>query len=75
MNNPTIELSRNQIVAALSQFPPDALKKLIDDLFKRQLYTPRPLDEITKESQAAVKKAKLPSGVAEEAVKWARSQK
>jgi hypothetical protein len=75
MNNPTIELSRSQIVAALSQFPPDALKKLIDDLFKKQLYTPRPLEEVAREAQAAVKKAKLPAAVAEEAVKWARSQK
>lgn len=75
MNNPTIELNRSQIFAALSQFPPEALKKLIDDLFKKKLYSPRPLDEITKESSRIVKREQLPPEAAMEAVQWARSQR
>ena len=75
MNNPIIELSRSQLVSALSQFPPEALKKLIDDLFRKKLYTPRSLDEITGEASAIVRKAKLGPETAEEAVQWARAQK
>lgn len=75
MSNPTIELSRSQLVAALSQYPPEALKKVIDDLFRKKLYVPRPLDEISREAAAAVNRAKLGPEVAEEAVKWARSKK
>jgi len=75
MNNPTIELSRLQLVSALSQFSPEALKKVIDDLFRKKLYAPRPLDEITREASAAVRKAKLGAEAAGEAVAWARSQK
>jgi hypothetical protein len=44
MNNPTIELNRNQLIADLSQFPPEALKKLIDELFKKKLYAPPSLE-------------------------------
>ena len=75
MNNPTIELSRSQLVAALSQFPPEALKKLIDDLFRKKLYSPRPLSEITREASSIIKKAKIGPETAEEAVQWARVQK
>jgi hypothetical protein len=75
MSNPTIELSRNQLVSALSQFPPDALKKLIDDLFKKKLYTPHSLDDITGEASDIVRKSKLGPETAEEAVRWARAQK
>jgi hypothetical protein len=75
MSNPTIELSRSQLISALSQFPPTVLKKLIDELFNKQLYIPRPLDEITREASSMVRKAKLGPETAEEAVRWARSQK
>lgn len=75
MNNPTIELSRPQLVSALSQFSPDALKKVLDDLFRKKLYTPRPLVEITREASSAVRRSKLGPETAEEAVVWARSQK
>jgi hypothetical protein len=75
MNNPTIELSRNQLIAALSQFPPEALKRLIDDLFKQKLYAPPSLDVIAREASSVVRKAKLGPKTAEEAVRWARSQK
>lgn len=75
MNNPTIELNRPQIIAALSQFSSKALKKVMDDLFRKKLYTPHSLDEIAREATAVVRKAKLGPETAEAAVKWARSQK
>jgi hypothetical protein len=75
MNNPTIELNRPQLISALSQYSSEALKKVIDDLFRKKLYTPHTLDEITREASAVVRKAKLGPETAEEAVKWARSQK
>jgi hypothetical protein len=75
MNNPTIQLSRPQLISALTQFSPDALKKIIDDLFRKKIYTPHPLDEITREASTVVRKAKLGPETAEEAVQWARAQK
>lgn len=75
MSNPTIQVSNNQIVEALSQFPPEGLKKLIDQLFRKKLYAPPPLAEITREASRTVKRAKLPPETAAEAVAWARSQK
>ena len=74
MNNPIIELKRPQLVSALSQFSSFALKKVIDDLFRKKFYTPHSLDEIAKEASAAVRKAKLGPETAGESVKWARSQ-
>lgn len=75
MSNPTIELNKGQLIAALSQFPPDGLKKLIDELFRKKLFTPHRLDEITREASRVVKREKLGPETAAEAVKWARSQK
>jgi hypothetical protein len=75
MNNPTIQLSRPQLISALTQFSPEALKKILDDLFRKKIYTPHPLDEITREASAVVRKAKLGPETAEEAVQWARAQK
>jgi hypothetical protein len=75
MNNPTIELNRPQLISALSQFSPEALKKVIDDLFRKKLYTPHSLAEITREASTVVRKAKLGPETAEEAVRWARLQK
>lgn len=62
-------------MAALSQFPPEALKKLIDDLFRKKLYTPPSLDEIAREASSIVKKSKLGPKTAAEAIKWARARK
>jgi len=75
MSNTTIELSEKQVVGALSQFSPKALKKVIDDLFKKKLYTPPSLKEIAREASAGVKKDGIKIETVEEAVKWARSQK
>lgn len=75
MGNPTIELSEKQVISALSQYQPKALKKVIDDLFKKKLYAPPSLKEITKEASQVVKKEGVKSGTIEEAIKWARSQK
>jgi len=75
MNNPTIQVNNSQLVEALAQFPPEGLKKLIDQLFRKKLYSPPPLAEITREASRTVKRAKLGPETAAEAVLWARSQK
>ena len=75
MSNPTIELTERQVITALSQFPPKALKKVIDNLFKEKLYTPPSLREIAKEASSVVKKDGVKRKTVEEAIKWARSQK
>jgi hypothetical protein len=75
MNNPTIQLNNTQLLEALTQFPPEGLKKLIDQLFKKQLYSPLPLDEIARKASRTVKREKLGPETAAEAVLWARAQK
>ena len=75
MDNPTIQINSSQLVDALSQFPPEGLKKLIDQLFRKKLYSPPPLAEITEAASRTVKREKLGPESAAEAVKWARSQK
>ena len=75
MSNPSIQVNNSQLVEALAQFPPDGLKKLIDQLFKKKLYSPLPLAEISREASRTVKRAKLGPETAAEAVSWARSQK
>jgi len=75
MNNPTIQVNNSQLVETLAQFPPEGLKKLIDQLFKKKLYAPLPLADITREASLTVRREKLGLDVAAEAVQWARSQK
>ena len=75
MNNPITQVNNSQLVETLAQFPPEGLKKLIDQLFRKQLYSPPPLAEITREASRTVKRAKLGPETAAEAVSWARSQK
>jgi uncharacterized Fe-S cluster-containing MiaB family protein len=75
MNNPTIQLNNSQLVEALSQFPPESLKKLIDQLFRKKLYSPPLLAEITRVASRTVKRENLGPETATEAVQWARSQK
>lgn len=75
MNNTTIQVNNSQLVEALSQFPPEGLKKVIDQLFRKKLYAPPLLAEITYEGSRAVKRAGLGPEVASEAVRWARAQK
>lgn len=75
MNNSTIQVNSSQLVEALAQFPPEGLKKLIDQLFKKKLYAPLPLADITCEGARVVKREKLGPQTAAEAVQWARCQK
>ena len=75
MRSPSIELSEKQVVSALSQFSQKELKRVIDNLFKKQLYTPPTLKEITREASSIIKKEGIKSETVEEAIKWARSQK
>lgn len=75
MGNPTIELSKKQVVNALVQFSPMELKKIIDELFRQKSFTPPTLDEITKEAGKIVKGRKLKQDIIQEAIKWARSTK
>lgn len=73
MSNPTIQVNNSQLVEALAQFPPEGLKKLIDQLFRKKLYAPPPLAGITRVASRTVKKEKLAPETAAEAVAWARS--
>lgn len=75
MNTPTIQVNNSQLLETLAQFPPEGLKKLIDQLFKKKLYAPLPLAEISRKASRTVKRAKLGPETAAEAVQWARSQK
>ena len=75
MSNSTIQVNDSQLVEALAQFPPEGLKKLIDQLFRKKLYSPPSLALITREATRAVKRAKLEPETVAEAVAWARSQK
>jgi len=75
MSNPVIELSEKQVISALSQFSPKELKKIMDNLFKKKLYSPPSLDEIAGETSGIVKKERIGSETVEEAIKWARKQK
>ncbi len=75
MANPTIEISKQQVVNALLQFRPKELKNISNTLFKQKLFIPPSLREITKEASSIVKSKNLGPEVVEEAIKWARSQK
>ncbi|HXE94803.1 MAG TPA: hypothetical protein VN642_00240 [Dongiaceae bacterium] len=75
MSNPSIQVNNSQLLEALAQFPPEGLKKLIDQLFRKKLYAPPSLAGITREASRTVKREKLGPEIAAEAVKWARSQK
>jgi len=74
MGNPTIELSKKQVVNALTQFSPKELKGIIDELFRQKSFAPPSLDEITKEAGGVVRGFKLKQDVIHEAIKWARSK-
>ena len=75
MNNSTIKMNNRQLVEVLSQFPPEGLKKLIDQLFRKKLYSPPVLTEITRAASRTVRREKLGPETVAEAVQWARSQK
>jgi hypothetical protein len=74
MANPTIEISKQQVVNALLQLKPKELKNILNTLVKQKLFTPPSLREITKKASSIVKGKNLGHEVVEEAVKWARSQ-
>ena len=50
MADPTIEISKQQVVNALLQLKPKELKNILNTLFKQKLFTPPSLREITKKS-------------------------
>ncbi len=75
MSNPVIELSEKQVINVLSQFSPRELKKIIDKLFKKKLYSPPLLENIAGEASEIVKREGTKSKTVEEAIRWARSQK
>jgi len=75
MVNPTIEISKQQVVNALLQLKPKELKNILNTLFKQKLFAPPSLREITKETSSIVKSKNLGPEVVEEAIEWARSQK
>ncbi|MDP2755002.1 MAG: hypothetical protein Q8P40_11525 [Nitrospirota bacterium] len=75
MANPTIEISKQQVINALLQLTPKELKNTLNALFKQKLFIPPTLREITKEASSIVKREGIGPDVVEEAIKWARVQK
>ncbi|GBE01811.1 hypothetical protein BMS3Bbin06_02320 [bacterium BMS3Bbin06] len=75
MSNPTIELSKKQVINVLAQFPPEELKEIIDTLLKQKAFVPPSLEEITEEASRIVQRERLEPEIVDEAIKWARSKK
>lgn len=75
MSNPTVELSRKQIVSALVQCSPRELKSIFSDLFKQKAFSPPKLEDITREAAKTVRNRGLKAQTVQEAVKWARSKR
>ena len=50
MANPTIEISKQQVVNALLQLKPKELKTILNTLFKQKLFTPPSLERDYKRS-------------------------
>lgn len=75
MANPTIELSKKQVVNALLQFTPKELKNIMEILFRQKLFIPPSLTEITREASSQLKMGNIKSEMVKEAIKWARSKK
>ena len=75
MPNPTIEISKQQVVSALLQLKPQELKNVLNDLFKQKLFAPPSLRDIAKEASSIVKSKNVGPAVIGEAIKWSRSQK
>ena len=74
MANPTIEISKQQVVNALLRLKPKELKNILNTQFKQKLFTLPSLREITKEASSIVKIKNLCPEVVEEVIKWSRSQ-
>ena len=75
MGNPTVELSRKQIVNALVQCSPQELKSIFSDLFKQKTFAPQKLEDITRAAAKTVKQKGLKAQTVQEAVTWARSKR
>jgi hypothetical protein len=75
MSNPTIEISKQQIISALAQFTPKELKQIIDKLIRQKAFSPPKLEEITREAVKTVRREKLKPATVEEAIKWARRKR
>jgi hypothetical protein len=75
MGNPSIQLSKKQVIEALVQFTPRELNGIIKTLFKQKSFAPPTVEEITQEAGKVIKRGGLKPGTAKEAVKWARSKK
>ena len=75
MNAPTIQLTEQQIISALTQYQPGDLKRIISRLVRKHLYTPPDLEKLTQTASASVQRNNTPESVVLEAVQWARDQK
>jgi hypothetical protein len=75
MSNPTIEISKQQIINALVQFTPKELKRIINTLFKQKAFAPPKLEDITREAVKTVRRERLKPETVEEAIQWARRRK
>jgi len=75
MGNPTVELSRKQIINALVQCSPKEIKGIMGELFRQKSFVPPTLEEITWEAGKTVRQGRIKPRTVQEAIKWARSKK
>lgn len=75
MANPTVALSRKQIINALVQYSPQELKGIMSELLRQKSFVPPKLEEIRREARKTVKQEKIKPQTVQEAIAWARSKK
>lgn len=70
-----IKLPKEKLIEGLSTLSFKEIKELMDSLIQKKLLSPPSAKSIYKKASEITKKRKLPVGVAEEAVSWARARK
>jgi len=75
MSEVAIRLPKSKLVEGLSTLTLKEIKEIMDALIEKELFRPPTAGAIYQEASKALKSRKLPSTVAEEAVRWARSKK
>lgn|SRR5574341_1230988 len=75
MTEVAIRLPKSKLVEGLSTLSLKEIKEIMDALIEKELFRPPAAGAIYREASKMVKSKKLPSTVAEEAVRWSRSKK
>ncbi len=70
-----IKLSKENLVQGLSTLSFKEIKDIMDSLIQQKLFYLPTAKSIYKKASEITKSKKLPSKVAEEAIKWARAKK